>query len=68
MYGRARCPNLIIAFRKATFIESKFREKMAGLTGFEPATSCVTGKHSNRLNYSPKKMVLPTRFELVYRQ
>ena len=25
----------------------------AGLTGLEPATSCVTGRHSNQLNYSP---------------
>ena len=24
-----------------------------GLTGFEPATSAVTGRCSNRLNYSP---------------
>jgi hypothetical protein len=27
--------------------------KMAGLTGLEPATSCVTGRRSNRLNYNP---------------
>src|SRR5699024_3550803 len=24
---------------------------MAGWTGLEPATSCVTGRHSNQLNY-----------------
>ena len=24
---------------------------LAGLTGLEPATSCVTGRHSNQLNY-----------------
>ena len=27
--------------------------EMAGLTGLEPATSCVTGRRSNRLNYNP---------------
>ena len=27
---------------------------MAGLTGLEPATSCVTGRHSNQLNYQTK--------------
>ena len=27
--------------------------KMAGLTGLEPATSCVTGRRSNQLNYNP---------------
>ena len=26
---------------------------MAGLTGLEPATSCVTGRHSNQLSYNP---------------
>ncbi|VXB32697.1 hypothetical protein BACI349Y_280011 [Bacillus sp. 349Y] len=25
--------------------------KMAVRTGLEPATSCVTGRHSNQLNY-----------------
>lgn len=25
--------------------------KMAERTGFEPATSCVTGRHSNQLSY-----------------
>ena len=27
---------------------------MAGTTGLEPATSAVTGQHSNQLNYVPK--------------
>ena len=26
---------------------------MAGATGLEPAASCVTGRHSNQLNYAP---------------
>jgi hypothetical protein len=28
-------------------------KEMAGSTGFEPATSCVTGRRSNQLNYDP---------------
>ena len=28
--------------------------KMAGVTGLEPAASCVTGKRSNQLSYTPK--------------
>jgi hypothetical protein len=31
------------------------RRKMAGTTGLEPATSCVTGMRSNQLNYVPFK-------------
>ena len=27
---------------------------MAGRTGLEPATSCVTGRRSNQLNYRPR--------------
>ena len=30
---------------------------MAGTTGFEPATSDVTGRRSNQLNYHPAKVV-----------
>lgn len=29
--------------------------RFAGLTGLEPATSCVTGKYSNHLSYNPAK-------------
>ncbi len=28
---------------------------MAGVTGLEPAASCVTGKRSNQLSYTPKE-------------
>jgi hypothetical protein len=31
--------------------------KMAGWTGLEPATSDVTGRRSNQLNYHPAKVV-----------
>ena len=31
---------------------------MAGTTGLEPATSCVTGMHSNQLNYAPAGWIL----------
>ncbi len=30
-------------------------DKLAGTTGLEPATSCVTGMRSNQLNYVPWK-------------
>jgi hypothetical protein len=33
-------------------------ESMAGTTGLEPATSAVTGQHSNQLNYVPKATFL----------
>ncbi len=29
------------------------KTKMAGVTGLEPATSGVTGRHSNQLSYTP---------------
>jgi hypothetical protein len=35
---------------------------MAGTTGLEPATSAVTGQHSNQLNY------VPTCFSITYRK
>ncbi len=31
---------------------------MAGPTGLEPATSGVTGRHSNQLNYDPVSVLL----------
>ena len=32
--------------------------EMAERTGIEPATSCVTGRHSNQLNYRSAKIKL----------
>ncbi len=34
---------------------------MAGTTGLEPATSAVTGQHSNQLNYVPSDCVKRAR-------
>ena len=31
-------------------------ERLAGLTGLEPATSDVTGRRSNQLNYHPARV------------
>ena len=33
--------------------DTRAKDGMAGLTGLEPATSCVTGRRSNQLNYNP---------------
>ncbi len=33
-----------------------FLTQIAGATGLEPATSCVTRRRSNRLNYAPAKL------------
>ena len=30
-------------------------DKMAGVTGLEPATSAVTGQRSNQLSYTPEE-------------
>ncbi len=38
--------------KKLQAIEKK-KDGMAGTTGFEPATSDVTGRRSNQLNYVP---------------
>lgn len=37
---------------------------MAGLTGLEPATSCVTGRHSNQLSYNPIHLMVTTDSEV----
>ena len=35
------------------FSGSGFFKVVAGVTGLEPAASCVTGKRSNQLSYTP---------------
>ena len=37
------------------YISLIYKVYMAGRTGLEPATSCVTGRRSNQLNYRPKR-------------
>jgi hypothetical protein len=31
---------------------------VAGVTGLEPATSCVTGRRSNQLSYTPPNLLV----------
>ena len=38
---------------------------IATLTGLEPVTSCVTGKHSNQLNYRAMYIVTDTGIEPI---
>jgi len=47
-------------FENANNLRYEDSREMAGATGFEPATSCLTGRHSNQLNYAPANRVLPT--------
>ena len=35
------------------YLRAMFRDKMAGVTGLEPAASGVTGQRSNQLSYTP---------------
>ena len=39
--------------------------EIATLTGLEPVTSCVTGKHSNQLNYRAIYIVTDTGIEPI---
>ena len=40
---------------------------MAVRTGLEPATSCVTGRHSNQLNYRTILVALTEHYPLAYK-
>jgi hypothetical protein len=35
------------------FLAENDYQLVAGVTGLEPATSCVTGRRSNQLSYTP---------------
>ena len=39
-------------------MESQQLEKLAGVTGLEPAASGVTGRRSNQLSYTPQRSAL----------
>jgi hypothetical protein len=41
---------------------------LAEWTGLEPATSCVTGRHSNQLNYHSSRLGLQIYTYLVFTQ
>ena len=45
----------VIAGRAQAFSVEPKRRRMAGTTGLEPATSDVTGRRSNQLNYVPAR-------------
>ena len=58
---RANCKSCLrvcsLIFMQRLFAAAlPFKIKMARETGLEPATSTVTGWHSNQLSYSPAKM------------
>ena len=48
-------PECIAAFIVSSDEGLTYRKKMADRTGLEPATSGVTGRHSNQLNYRSVK-------------
>ena len=43
---------------KSKLIQQEANRVLAGWTGLEPATSAVTGLHSNQLNYHPYSSIL----------
>ena len=45
-----------------------FCKKLAGVTRLELATSCVTGRRSNQLSYTPSEFVLPYKQHFFYLQ
>ena len=45
--------NICTRRAKTSEVSANKREKVAGTTGLEPATSDVTGRRSNQLNYVP---------------
>jgi hypothetical protein len=57
------CPR---SAEKSYVYETK-KKKLAGTTGLEPATSDVTGRRSNQLNYVPFEMNYVGNVILTYR-
>ena|SRR3989344_2381752 len=47
-------PTMLCACAKASRLSNCSRSFLAGPTGFEPATSPVTGERSSQLSYGPK--------------
>ena len=47
-------PTELLSHKNILCKQAIFKNKMAVRTGLEPATSCVTGRHSNQLNYRTK--------------
>ena len=42
-----------------------FKIKMAEATGLEPATSTVTGWHSNQLSYASASLMMPLMYAII---
>ena len=40
------------------FLDENDYHVVAGVTGLEPATSCVTGRRSNQLSYTPTQNLM----------
>jgi hypothetical protein len=38
---------------------------MAGVTGLEPATLCVTGRYSNHLSYTPLALSIGNIYQII---
>jgi hypothetical protein len=57
---------LILAFAGScsNFLSKKDKMILAGVTGLEPAASCVTGRRSNQAELHPRKVVGGERLEL----
>ena len=64
----SRAAPIVQAVKQVTrfsFLRSGLR-KLAGWTGLEPATFCVTGRRSNQLSYHPERWeVADARIEVV---
>jgi hypothetical protein len=48
-----------------TYVPAPDQRELAGATGLEPATSCVTGRRSNQLNYAPASYNRPLPLPLA---